>query len=302
MMGAWLRRAVLCIAIVAVGGVWASPASGACLPWRASTVLTGQGPLENLVFDRRGGLLLSASADDEILRLGRKGGLTTLIDDVHAPGGLRVRDGVLYFNTGDDATSGVQGIADGTIGRYRFESGRRSVWADGLTMPNGLIFLPNGDAVVSRDLGSGTGMTRIRARDPEHPQPNWARLDDTNGMAVDPTGRWLYTVETFAPESRVYRIRISDPARIRVVASLVGSVPKGLDDMTIDRHGRLYITANIAGEVIRVNPRTGAHCVIASGLRNPSAVKFGQGPGWSKRSLYVTGFDGAVIRLAPPAR
>ena len=109
-------------------------------------------------------------------------------------------------------------------------------------------------------------------------------------------------METFAPESRVYRIRITNPARIGVVASLVGSVPKGLDDMTIDRRGRLYITANIAGEVIRVNPRTGAHCVIASGLRSPSAVKFGQGPGWSKRSLYVTGFDGAVIRLAPPAR
>jgi sugar lactone lactonase YvrE len=168
-------------------------------------------------------------------------------------------------------------------------------------MPNGLVFLPNGDAVVSRDLGTGTGMTRIRARNPEHPQFNWAQLDDTNGMAVDPRGRWLYTVETFAPESRVYRIRIGNPSRIEVVASLgEGTVPKGLDDMTIDARGRLYIAASIAGEVIRLNPRTGVSCVIASGLQFPSAVKFGRGPGWSKRSLYVTGFDGAVIRLAPP--
>ena len=72
--------------------------------------------------------------------------------------------------------------------------------------------------------------------------------------------------------------------------------------MTIDSRGRLYIAANIAGEVIRLNPRTGASCVLASGLHNPSAVKFGRGPGWSKRSLYVTGFDGAVVRLAPPAQ
>jgi SMP-30/Gluconolactonase/LRE-like region len=298
-----LSRAAICIATAVIAGTWSTPASGACVPWQASTVLSGQGPLENLVFDGRGGLLLSAIVDNAILRLGKNGDVTTLIDDVYAPGGLRVRRGVLYFNTGDNAVSGVQGIADGTIDRYRFESGRRSTWARGLTMPNGLVFLPNGDAVVSRDLGTGTGMTRIRARNPEHPQFNWARLDDTNGMAVDPTGRWLYTVETFSAESRVYRIRVNNPSRIRVVASLGGgAVPKGLDDLTIDRRGRLYITANIAGEVIRLNPSTGANCVLASGLRNPSAVKFGRGPGWSKRSLYVTGFDGAVTRLTPPAR
>jgi sugar lactone lactonase YvrE len=294
-------RAFICIAIVVAGVVWAAPASGACVPWRAGTVLSGQGLLENLVFDGRGGLLLSASAQGAILRVNRNGELTTLIDDVHAPGGLRMRRGALYFNAGDSAASGVQGIADGTLERYRFETGRRSVRARGLTMPNGLVFLPNGDAVVSRDLGTGTGMTRILARDPEHPQFNWARLDDTNGMAVDPTGRWLYTVETFVPESRVYRIRIEKPSRIEVVASLGdGTISKGLDDMTIDRRGRLYIAANIAGEVIRLNPRTGTTCVLASGLRNPSAVKFGRGPGWSERSLYVTGFDGAVIRLTPP--
>lgn len=303
MTGMRLGRVCMWIAVAVVGGVWTSPASGACVPWQASTVLAGQGALENLAFDGRGGLLLSASRDDAILQLGADGELSTLIDDVHAPGGLRVRHGVLYFNTQDDAISGVQGIADGTLERYRLSTGRRSVWARGLTMPNGLVFLPNGDAVVSRDLGTGTGMTRIRARDREHPQPNWARLDDTNGMAVDPTGRWLYTVETFAPESRVYRIRISHPSRIGVVAALGdGTVPKGLDDMTIDSRGRLYIAANIAGEVIRLNPRTGASCVLASGLHSPSAVKFGRGPGWSTRSLYVTGFDGAVVRLAPPAR
>jgi streptogramin lyase len=296
-----LKRAAVCVAIAVIGGVWATPASGACVPWSASTVLSGQGLLENLVFDGRGGLLLSASGQGAILRLDRNGELATLIDDVYAPGGLRVRRGVLYFNTGDAAVSGVQGIADGTIDRFRFETGRRTTWARGLTMPNGLVFLPNGDAVVSRDLGTGTGMTRIRARDPDPPQFNWARLDDSNGMAVDPTGRWLYTVETFTPESRVYRIRIANPARIEVVASLGGARTKGLDDLTIDRRGRLYITANIAGEVIRLNPSTGATCVLASGLRNPSAVKFGRGPGWSKRSLYVTGFDGAVTRLTPPA-
>lgn len=289
------------LAVASIMLLGASPALGACAPWRGRTVLSGQGFLENLVFDRSGGLLLSASSDDAILRLGSHGGLRTLIDNVNAPGGLRIRHGVLYFNTGDDAQSGIHGRADGTIERYRLQDGHRTVWAKRLTMPNGLIFLPNGDAVVSRDLGQGTGMTRVPAGHPRRPQPNWAKLDDTNGMAKDPTGRWLYTVETFAPASRVYRIRINDPSKIRVVAELGnGTVPLGLDDMTRDRRGRLYIAANIAGEVIRLNPETGASCVIASGLRNPSAVKFGRGPGWSHRSLYVTSFDGTVRKLTPP--
>ena len=246
-------------------------AEGACTPWRASTVLSGQGALENLAFDGRGAMFLSAIRDDAILRVGRERNLRTLIADVHAPGGLRYRRGILYFNTGDDIISGLQGLTDGTLERYRLKSGRRSIWARGLTMPNGLVFLRNGDAVVSRDIGQGTGMTRIPANDPAN------------------------------PESRVLRVRIGNPARIEVVASLGdGTMSKGLDDMTIDGRGRLYITANFAGELIRLNPSTGATCVIASGLQGPSSVKFGRGRGWSKRSLYVTAFDGTVTRLSPP--
>jgi SMP-30/Gluconolactonase/LRE-like region len=299
--GTSARLGAVGLTAAALLAITAPSAQGTCAPWGASTVLSGQGALENLAFDRRGAMFLSAIRDDAILRLGRDRNLKTLIAGVHAPGGLRVRRGVLYFNTGDDIISGIQGLTDGTLERYRLEDGRRSIWAQGLTMPNGLVFLPNGDAVVSRDFGQGTGMTRIPADDPANPEFNWARLDDTNGMAKDPKGRWLYTVETFNADSRVFRVRISNPSRIQVVASLGnGTVTKGLDDMTIDGRGRLYITANLAGEVIRLNPKTGASCVIASGLQNPSSVKFGRGRGWSQRSLYVTAFDGTVTRLAPP--
>ena len=279
----------------------ASTAHGACQPWSQRTLLSDQGLLENLAFDHRSSLLLSASTQGAILRVNRHREVTQLIDDVDAPGGLRVRGNVLFFNTGDSLASGSQNLTDGTIGRFRLKTGQRSVYAQGLTMPNGLIFLPNGDAVVSRDIGVGTGMTRIPADDPEHPELNWAELDDTNGMAVDPSGRFLYTVATFIPEAPVYRIKIKDPSRIRVVAELGGGGGLlGLDDMTIDRRGRLYIAANLGGEVIRLNPDTEASCVIASGLQFPSAVKFGRGRGWSSRSLYVTGFDGTVRKLTPP--
>jgi hypothetical protein len=142
----------------------------------------------------------------------------------------------------------------------------------------------------------------VPLNDPGHPQTNWAQIDDQNGMAVDPTGTWLYAVQTFTADSAVYRIRIADPTDMSIVATLAGPTPKGLDDMTIDASGVLYITANGTGEVLRLDPATGEHCVIASGLQNPSSAKFGRGPGWPADRLYVTSFDGTVRELTPPSQ
>jgi hypothetical protein len=294
----------LAAAVALAAFVAAVPGAGAaadpCAPWQQKTLKSGLGSLENLEFDGSGGLLLSASGPGAIERLTPNGTLTTLVPDVNAPGGQRVVGPTLYFNTGDAAQSGLTGTPDGTLDRFDLDTHARGTVASGLTMPNGLAILPNGDFVVSRDIGSGTGITRIPAGDPAHPQPNWAQLDDQNGMAVDPTGTWLYAVQTFTADSAVWRFRISNPSDKSVVASLAGPTPKGLDDMTIDRAGILYVAANGTGEVIRLDPAGGRHCVIVSGLQNPSSLKFGRGPGWAADHLYLVGFDGAVRELIPP--
>jgi len=279
-----------------------APAALPCAPWEMRTIASGLGTLENVLPDGMGGLLISATDQDAILRMTPDGQYSLFVPDVTAPGGMRIKDDVLYFNTGDALASGAQNTADGTIDRFDLMSQTRDTFARGLTMPNGLAILPNGDFVTSRDVGgSGTGITRVPLDDPGHPQTKWAELSDTNGMAVDPTGTYLYTVETFTNASNVYRILISDPKQIDVVASLGNSVPpKGLDDMTIDGSGILYIAANGSGEVIRLDPADKSSCVIASGMMNTSAVKFGAGPGWPDTHLYVVGFDGVVRELTPP--
>src|SRR3954468_4379299 len=296
-----LGAALVLLAVVAAVPGPAAGATDPCTPWQQKTLKSGLGVLENLEFDGSGGLLISASGNDEIERLTPDGSLTTLIPNVNAPGGQRVIGRTLYFNTGDSLQSGLTGTPDGTLDRFDLDTHVRSTLASGLTMPNGLAVLPNGDFVVSRDIGSGTGITRIPASDPAHPQPNWAQLDDQNGMAVDPSGTWLYAVQTFTPDSAVWRFRISNPTDKSVVAALAGPTPKGLDDMTIDSAGVLYIAANGTGEVIKLDPATGQHCVIVTGLQNPSSLKFGRGPGWAAGHLYMTAFDGTVRELIPPA-
>jgi hypothetical protein len=100
----------------------------------------------------------------------------------------------------------------------------------------------------------------------------------------------------------VYRVRLDDPSVIEKVADLGSATDpaNGLDDMTFGKDGNLYITANGMGRVWQLDPLTGNRCVIASGLQNPTAAKFGRGPGWPSERLYVTAWDGTLRELAPP--
>jgi streptogramin lyase len=276
-----------------------------CTGWTTRTIVSGLGVLEDIEPDRTGGMLLAASSQNAVERLRPDGTTTTVATGLSGPGGERVVGGILFVNTGDSLASGTTETHDGTIQRIDLSTGARTTYASGLVMPNGLVLGPDGAAYTTRDdLNTDSAITRVDSSDPAHPNLSWAKLGDTNGVSIDPTGTWLYADITFQAQSDVYRIRISNPTDIELVASLADvGVPavKGLDDLTIDALGVLYITANGSGEVIRLDPATGAHCVIVSGLQNPSALKFGHGPGWTSSHLYLVGFDGAVRELTPPA-
>jgi hypothetical protein len=296
-------RLTLCLALLAVAvGAPAARATAPdpCAPWTVTVLASGLGSLENVEPDGKDGLFVSASTQNAVLRLTRSAAPAVAVAGVSGPGGLRVRGGALFFNTGDGIPSGALGTADGTIERLDLRTSRRTTWATGLTMPNGLAFLPDGSAVTSRDVGGlgPTGITRVvhgvvRAL--------WSDQADSNGLAVDPTGTWLYSDETFTQASNVYRTEIAHPEHREVVASLFEpGVPKGLDDLTLASSGALYLAANGAGQVIRLDPRTKHACVVASGLMNTSAVKQGRGRAFPASRLYVTGFDGRVLELTPP--
>jgi gluconolactonase len=296
---AHLMRRYLLLALVvclAVSPAVATPSGGrpsACRGWQVRTLIANQGWLEDLSFDGRGGITLSALTQGRILRFSKSGRLSTVLRSLHAPGGQQRIGRFLYFVTGDTVTS----AATGTIVRLDLRTGRHSTWARGLTAPNALVFLPDGDAVVSRDSQSGTGLTRIPARRPRRPQLGWAPPNDTNGLAVDPSGRWLYTDRTFSSDGEVDRISIAHPRRVQVIGRLGSGVFP--DDMTLGPRGALYIAGFASDKIYRLDPRTHLSCAIASGIQNPTSLRFA-GAGWPAGRLFVTDATGHLSELTPP--
>lgn len=168
----------------------AKPRSGTqrCQAWTIRTIASGLGVLENLTFDGHGSLFISATQSGAIERMTPDGRITTLVPNVSYPGGLVVRGDLLYFNTGNSPQAGVLGTYDGTIDTFNLDTGARTIWSRKLVMPNGLAFLPDGSAVVTRIkpvLETPTGMTRITPADPTDPEYNWVPLSDTNAPSAN---------------------------------------------------------------------------------------------------------------------
>jgi hypothetical protein len=292
----------------------------ACEPWDMRTVAEGLDRVENLEPDGTGGMLISAGPRNAIERLTPDGERTTAFANVPGPGGLRVRGRTLYAVTNGNLVDGITNSPRGKVETFDLRTGARAVYSEGLTAPNGLIFDGDGNAYVSRDAGTidpsnpwvpnpfsggiGTDMhiTKIPAAAPMSPETRWSDLPDTNGLEVDKSNTWLYAATTFNFNAAVYRVLLDDPSVVEKVADLgsIGDPINGLDDMTFGKDGNLYITANGMGRIWRLDPISGERCIIASGLQNPTAAKFGRGPGWPSSHLFVSGWDGKIRELIPP--
>lgn len=275
-----------------------------CSTWRSSEVASGLGVLENLSFDRHGGLLLSAGqpgGSGAVVRLAPSGRVTTVVPDVAGPGGHVVVGRRLFFTTGNGFADGVTaelGRRSGTLSRVDLRTGKVRVMARRLAMPNGLVRLPDGSFLVSRDVGFPGRTTRIHS---EGRTSVFApSVTSTNGMAVDARRRLVYIVSTFNPTTTISVVDLRRPSAAPRVITLDGFGPaNSADEIVLGDDGYLYVTLNVAGEVARVDPRSGAACTIASEIPFASSLRFGAGRGWSKRSLYVTSFLGTVTRLTP---
>jgi hypothetical protein len=276
-------------------GAAAHRAAASCPVYKQHKIAYSLGILESLLPDNRGGMLLSASTGNAVERLTPNGQVTVLAK-LPSPGELvwHGKDTVM-FPTGDALASGALSRADGTLSTLNLKTRKVTTVATGLTMPNGLA-VSRASAYVTRDLGSGTGITRISLGRKPKVMTSWSTIADTNGIAIDAKRREMYVDQTFTVGGPVDRIPMATPNAVTQIADLsqVGGSPvQLLDDLTM-ANGILYIPGNGGGDLYSFDPLNGKSCLIATGLGNPSDVTVGTGHGWRKGALFVCGFDGTV--------
>lgn len=287
MLGKRIRVLCVAVALVAGAGAAAVPAHGApgCGGWQVDTLVQGLEELENLEPDGRGGFYLTGSS--KVYHVDAAGQVRTVLEGMNVPRGLQLAGSSLYVIAGglwqlDTATDRLTSVS--TFGG------------------NGLLRLPDGDLLttwVGTEGGPSQGVTRYR-HDTGTIVPNWSPVPRSEGLALSPDHRAVYTDDLFT--GQIIRIPLDTPDRWTVVATVPGLFP-GVDDLTMSQVGTLYVAAHMAGEIHRVDPNTGATCVIASGLASgwtgPSSVRIA--PDGNTWALYTTLFDGTLRRLRPPA-
>jgi gluconolactonase len=296
-------RALFCSAGVAVvatlSGVLLAASSAVAAPDCAGgriaprTLVSTKDTLEYGIFDRRGRFFYSDQSTGGLMRIDRFGEAPKTLAAVAAPGAMVFeRDGSIIIGTGDSVQNGSTGDMNPISGLLRVnpDTGVVQPYVTGLGMANGLAMGPRRTIYATNDVGSD--IDRVQRGKVQHP---WAKVYSTNGIALSPDRRFIYVSQTFAPAA-IQRISIADPTQVTPYAVAQGAdMSAGLDDMTIDRAGNLYVAANGAGQVWKIDTG-GTICVLAGGLSFPSAVNFGVGPNW--RNLYVVGFDGSISELA----
>lgn len=164
--------------------------------------------------------------------------------------------------------------ADGAAGTRAIRPPAVSTVARGLTVPWGVAFLPNGDALVAerggrlRRIAAGTNRMSTVGRLPGVVEEGEGGL---LGLAVSPTyrrDRWVYAYMTTARDNRIVRFRLRAPRTLRtVVSGLASGVIHDGGRIAFGPDGKLYAgvgdvgSSAVAqargaqnGKILRINP------------------------------------------------
>jgi gluconolactonase len=261
------------------------------------TIVSGLGRLESVIADRQGRLYFVETGNPgRLLKLSEPGAEPqVLVGGIENPRGLAFdRDGTLYLGFGGDGVTSQLTLNAGLL-RVDPRTGDHSVYVTGLEMSNGVAVGPDGVVYASNDFG-----THIHRVIDGRVENKWSPVLSANGLVVDSTGTYVYAAQTFQPAA-IARVPIAHPENPETyVQAAPEDIAAGPDGMTRDARDRLYVAANGAGQVWRVDEQRRI-CTLWRGLPfplGPSAVAFGSG---TKRfpgaNLYVVNFNGELIEL-----
>jgi sugar lactone lactonase YvrE len=271
-----------------------------CTPQPKVKVLySGDGVLESVAVDRKGAVYFTDSTAGDLLKL-RDGGRPprVLASGIDGPGGIVFgRPGKVLVGFGDSIAQASDGILSPDAGLYSVDrrTGSRTTFVEGLQMANGIA---RGDGAIFASSDVGTGIDRVAGGKVEL---EWATLTSPNGLVADAAGRSLFAAQTFTSPPTVMRIPFDDPGALQPYFSSTApeDAAAGLDGLTRGDGNTLYVAANGAGQVWRIDGPHSA-CVLVHRVPfpdGPSNVAFGRGHGIPRSSLLVTTFGGELLQV-----
>ena len=290
-----LRRT--CVILLGIALIAAAPANAApdCSPRPAARVIaSNQGVLESIASDRSGRIFFTDTDASRLLRIDRRGEQPVVLKEA-IDGILAVmvdRDNSLVLGIGNSNTDAAADNGNAGLMRVDPDTGETiEIITMGLDMSNGITRGRDGAYYASNDFGHG-----IDRFSGGQVTDNWSTVETPNGLVIDSTGRYLYAAQTFKPAS-VARIDLATGTSTTYAEAGAADVAAGPDGLTRDSYDRLYVAANGAGEIWRVN-RDRTICALARGYPTVSSVSFGGGTrGFPSRNLYAVTFTGQIVEL-----
>ncbi|MBI5927478.1 MAG: SMP-30/gluconolactonase/LRE family protein [Aquabacterium sp.] len=251
-----------------------------------------QGAIESLAFLPSGKLVFSNNLSGVLKRKdGPAMAPVAVAEGLKFPGGIVVNsEREIMIGTGNGLGGLTPSLGLAGIARVDLIAGTVMPVIKGLSMANGLVRATDGTYYASDDLAKSLD----RVLPDGTVQRKWL-AQNSNGLALSQDGRTLY-VNQFLPAGikavNLVDGQVRDHAKVPSQRSLAG-----LDGLTIDDHGNLYVVAYFSGEVWRASPQ-GSLCRLVSGLSLPSAVAIGrEGQGFLPDSLYIATHSGRLMAL-----
>ncbi len=202
------------------------------------------------------------------------------------------------------ASFGEYNLPDGKV--YTVDpDGEATFLADGIDSPNFVAIAQDGTALISDDID-----TRVfRVTPGGEVSVVIENVPSPNGMAFSPDGTALYIASTFTAQGQLTRYDVGDdgmPIEATGQEILHLGVASTPDGIAVDEENRVYVAANLPGEIWRVDgdaPTLSEGELVSDAVHTPASLAFGVGPKYDPCSIYVTELDGdRVVRVAIGSR
>ncbi len=244
---------------------------------------------EGIAFNGEGDLYVSG--DRKLWRVST-GGEVTEIAEMHSNLGLAPigeRD-ILVADFGPTNRFDLGPNIDGIVWRITPEGEKTRVVDGGIGDPNFILVRPDGSLLVTDDatdeilLVLPDGRKGIISDAVGHP----------NGLALSADQSVLYIAQIFksirpiVPDGRVWALPLSNgmpSGEPELVVDLGDNAAN--DGLAMDSLGRIYVAANGAGQIWRIDPSTRKTVLIAENMPGAASIAFGEGD-FLHDAIYVT--------------